>query len=66
LNNSGKQYGPNANAFGHSGWGGSMGFADPDNQIAIGYVPNQMSQDLNGTPLNILLDVIDGAGSEDA
>jgi hypothetical protein len=25
-----------------------MGFADPDNQIAIGYVPNQMSQDLNG------------------
>jgi CubicO group peptidase (beta-lactamase class C family) len=48
MNNSGRQYGPSLNAFGHSGWGGSMGFADPDNQIAIGYVPNQMSQDLNG------------------
>ena len=43
-------YGPNPRAFGHSGWGGSFGCADPDLGLAIGYVCNQMGPDLTGDP----------------
>jgi CubicO group peptidase (beta-lactamase class C family) len=39
-----------AGSFGHSGAGGSMGFADPDNGIACGYVMNRMAQNLSGDP----------------
>ena len=35
-------YGPNPNAFGHGGAGGSIGFADPAANIAVGYTMNQM------------------------
>jgi len=35
-------YGPHANAYGHSGAGGSVGFADPDLKLGIGYAMNQM------------------------
>jgi CubicO group peptidase (beta-lactamase class C family) len=35
-------YGPNPKAFGHSGAGGSVGFADPETNIAFGYAMNQM------------------------
>jgi len=43
-------YGSNRSAFGHSGWGGSFGCADPDAQISIGYVCNQMGPELIGDP----------------
>ncbi|MGD0192547.1 MAG: serine hydrolase domain-containing protein [Rhizomicrobium sp.] len=43
-------YGPNPRAFGHSGWGGSFGCADPAAQVAIGYVCNQMGPDVVGDP----------------
>jgi CubicO group peptidase (beta-lactamase class C family) len=43
-------YGPNPRAYGHSGWGGSFGCADPDAGIAIGYVCNQMGPNLVGDP----------------
>lgn len=43
-------YGPNPRAFGHSGWGGSFGCADPDAGVAIAYVCNQMGPDLVGDP----------------
>jgi CubicO group peptidase (beta-lactamase class C family) len=43
-------YGPNPGAFGHSGWGGSFGCADPDLDLAIGYVCNQMGPDLTSDP----------------
>ena len=43
-------YGPNPHAFGHSGWGGSFGCADPDADVAIGYVCNQMGPELVGDP----------------
>ena len=43
-------YGPNPRSFGHSGWGGSFGCADPDAGLAIGYVCNQMGPDLTGDP----------------
>ena len=35
-------YGPNADAFGHDGAGGSFAFADPQAGIAVAYVMNQM------------------------
>lgn len=34
--------GPNANPFGHFGAGGSLGFYDPDAQVAFAYVGNDM------------------------
>lgn len=43
-------YGPNPRTFGHSGWGGSYGCADPDAGLAIGYVMNHMGPDLMGDP----------------
>lgn len=50
IRNSVGVYGANPNAFGHSGWGGSFGCADPDAQVSIGYVCNQMGPDLVGDP----------------
>lgn len=50
LNNIWKWYGPDPGAFGHSGWGGSYGFADPKNRVGVGYVPNQMDTNLQGDP----------------
>lgn len=43
-------YGPNPRTFGHSGWGGSFGCADPDARVAIGYVCNHMGPELVGDP----------------
>ena len=40
--NSNAAYGPNRDAFGHGGAGGSLGFADPDAGIGFGYAMNQM------------------------
>jgi len=34
--------GPNKDAMGHGGAGGSLGFADPDNKISLGFIMNQM------------------------
>ncbi|MDZ7685106.1 MAG: serine hydrolase [Gammaproteobacteria bacterium] len=48
-------YGPNPNAFGHAGAGGSVGFADPDNHVAIGYAMNQMQADLEASPRSMIL-----------
>ena len=36
-----RRLGPNPRAFGHFGAGGSLGFADPDARVAIGYAMNQ-------------------------
>ena len=48
LNVGGLLYGPNDEAFGHSGWGGSFGMADPKTGLAVAYVMNQMGPDLAG------------------
>jgi CubicO group peptidase (beta-lactamase class C family) len=37
-------------AFGHSGAGGSVGFADPDHGLGFGYVMNRMMTNLSGDP----------------
>lgn len=54
-NNPLKWYGPNDETFGHSGWGGSMGFADPVEGISVGYVLNQMDANLHGDPRGLRL-----------
>jgi CubicO group peptidase (beta-lactamase class C family) len=41
-------YGPNPLAFGHTGYGGSYGYADPEAGIGVGYVMNQMGASLIG------------------
>jgi CubicO group peptidase (beta-lactamase class C family) len=43
-------YGPSPSAFGHPGWGGSFGSADPATGVAVGYVINQMAEGIAGNP----------------
>ena len=42
-------------SFGSPGSGGSLGFADPDAEIAYGYVTNRMGTTLNGDPRDVAL-----------
>ena len=42
-------------SFGHSGAGGSLGYADPDTEIGFGYVMNKMQQNLGGDPRTLTL-----------
>jgi len=39
-------YGPGAGTFGHSGWGGSCAFADPERGVSGAYVMNRQSAEL--------------------
>ena len=59
LRNSSGAYGPNAGAFGHSGWGGSFAFADPERGWGVAYIMNRMGAALIGDPRNLaLVDVL--------
>ena len=40
--------GPRASAFGHAGLGGSIGYCDPDVEMAFGFTTNALSMDLVG------------------
>lgn len=53
--------------FGHSGAGGALGFADPDNGFGFGYVMNQMKGNLAADPRTIGLTraVYDAIGEPD-
>jgi CubicO group peptidase (beta-lactamase class C family) len=46
-------FGPNPRAFGHTGWGGSFVFADPEAGIAAAYTLNRMGADLIGDPRGV-------------
>ena len=37
-------YGPNDESFGHHGWGGSFGFADPQKKLGVSYAMNFMRE----------------------
>ena len=49
INNQGA-FGPNPDAFGNCGFGGSVGFADTDIGLSAGYVPNKMFPNLLEDP----------------
>jgi CubicO group peptidase (beta-lactamase class C family) len=48
-------FGPNARAFGHDGFGGSTGFADPEQGIGVGCVMNRMGVLLRDDPRKMAL-----------
>ncbi|MDQ1014014.1 serine hydrolase domain-containing protein [Streptomyces afghaniensis] len=43
-------YGPNPRAFGHDGFGGSCGLADPEAHVSMGYVMNRMGPHIANDP----------------
>ncbi len=51
-------FGPNPSSFGHPGAGGALGWADPDGEIAIGYVMNQMDWRLRSPRAIALCDAV--------
>lgn len=48
-------FGPGPRAFGHCGWGGSFGYADPDLRIGVGYTPNRMYGSILHDPRGVAL-----------
>jgi len=48
-------YGPNPEALGHSGAGGSVGFGDPVAGVSVGYVMNRQSHHIMGDPRSLAL-----------
>jgi CubicO group peptidase (beta-lactamase class C family) len=51
LRNQGlKIYGPGMETIGHSGWGGSCAFADPQRAVSGAYVMNRQSAELIADP----------------
>ena len=48
-------FGPSLKAFGHPGAGGSLAFADPENEIAFAYVMNQMEPGVLPNAKSLLL-----------
>jgi CubicO group peptidase (beta-lactamase class C family) len=41
-------FGPNKESFGHNGWGGSLGFADPILKLGLGYATNKINSNMSG------------------
>ncbi|MFJ2829738.1 serine hydrolase domain-containing protein [Streptomyces sp. NPDC087263] len=48
-------FGPNPRAFGHDGFGGSCGLADPEAGISLGYVMNRMGPHIADDPRKMAL-----------
>lgn len=55
LRNTDGAYGPNEEAFGHSGWGGSFAFGDPSRKLGLAYTMNRMGTDLINDPRDTAL-----------
>ena len=53
-----RRLGPNPGAFGHYGTGGSLGFADPVDGIAFGYVMNHVIPRWQSTRNRALIDAV--------
>ena len=55
-------YGRNPRAFGHDGFGGSFGLADPESGVSMGYVMNRMGPHIADDPRKMgLIDAVYGA-----
>ncbi|MFF4315148.1 serine hydrolase domain-containing protein [Streptomyces sp. NPDC001507] len=50
LSGANGSYGPNPRAFGHDGFGGSCGLADPEAGVSLGYVMNRMGPRIADDP----------------
>ncbi|MFI9820529.1 serine hydrolase domain-containing protein [Streptomyces sp. NPDC052013] len=48
-------YGPNPRAFGHDGFGGSCGLADPEAGVSLGYTMNRMGPHIADDPRKMAL-----------
>jgi len=48
-------YGDKETAYGHSGWGGSFAFADPERRLGVSFVMNAMGNNLIGDPRSLAL-----------
>lgn len=55
IGNSNRIYGPNPEALGHSGLGGSCGFGDPIARVSVGYLMNRQSHHIMGDPRALAL-----------
>lgn len=59
MRNTNRHFGPNPNAFGHAGFGGSCVVVDPQNRLSAAYVMSKMSPHLAGDPRALrLLDAV--------
>ena len=41
-------FGTSGRSFGHTGWGGSMAFTDPENNLSIAYTMNLLTGSMLG------------------
>lgn len=55
LSGANGSYGPNPRAFGHDGFGGSCGLADPEAGVSLGYVMNRMGPHIADDPRKMAL-----------
>jgi CubicO group peptidase (beta-lactamase class C family) len=56
-------FGPSAEAFGHPGAGGALGFADPTRRLGFGYVTNRMGSVIGIDPRpQALIDALYASG----
>ena len=55
MGNINHHFGPNENAFGHAGFGGSCVVIDPERRLTAAYVMNKMSPHLVGDPRGLRL-----------
>ncbi|NGO43321.1 serine hydrolase domain-containing protein [Streptomyces ureilyticus] len=55
LSGANNSYGPNPRAFGHDGFGGSCGLADPEAGVSLGYVMNRMGPHIADDPRKMAL-----------
>jgi CubicO group peptidase (beta-lactamase class C family) len=53
-----RPFGPNPRSFGHFGTGGAVGFADPDANVAFGYVMNHVIPRWQSTRNRALIDAV--------
>jgi CubicO group peptidase (beta-lactamase class C family) len=53
-----RPFGPNPRSFGHFGTGGAVGFADPDGDVAFGYVMNHVIPRWQSTRNRALIDAV--------
>ncbi len=56
-----RPFGPNPRSFGHFGTGGAVGFADPDADLAFGYVMNHVIPRWQSTRNRALIDAVYGS-----